>query len=29
MHPRIAALVRRQIGHLLADEEPENVVIRT
>lgn len=29
MHPRIAALVRRQIGHLLAGEEPENVVIRT
>lgn len=28
MHPRIAALVRRQIGHLLAGEEPENVVIR-
>ncbi|MFT4051052.1 MAG: 2-hydroxyacid dehydrogenase [Microbacterium sp.] len=29
MHPRVAALVRRQIGHLLAGEEPENVVIRT
>ena len=29
MHPRIAALVRRQIDHLLAGEEPENVVIRT
>ncbi|GAA3918671.1 2-hydroxyacid dehydrogenase [Microbacterium invictum] len=29
MQPRIAGLVRRQIGHLLAGEEPENVVIRT
>ncbi|MCT9002299.1 2-hydroxyacid dehydrogenase [Microbacterium memoriense] len=29
MHPRIAALVRRQIGHLLAGEEPENIVVRT
>ncbi|MFT3797804.1 2-hydroxyacid dehydrogenase [Microbacterium sp.] len=29
MHPRIAALVRRQIAHLLAGEEPENVVLRT
>lgn len=29
MHPRMAALVRRQIGHLLAGEEPENIVIRT
>ena len=29
MHPRIAALVRRQIDHLLAGEEPENIVIRT
>jgi phosphoglycerate dehydrogenase-like enzyme len=29
MEPRMAALVRRQIGHLLAGEEPENVVIRT
>ncbi len=29
MHPRVAALVRRQIGHLLAGEEPENVVIRS
>lgn len=29
MHPRVAALIRRQIGHLLAGEEPENVVIRT
>ncbi|WP_454115917.1 2-hydroxyacid dehydrogenase [Microbacterium aurum] len=29
MHPRIAALVKRQIAHLLADEEPENIVIRT
>ncbi len=27
MRPRIARLVRRQIGHLLAGEEPENVVI--
>ncbi|MGV9195467.1 2-hydroxyacid dehydrogenase [Microbacterium sp. MC2] len=29
MQPRIAALVRRQIGHLRAGREPENVVIRT
>lgn len=29
MHPRVAALVRRQIGHLLAGEEPENIVVRT
>lgn len=29
MHPRVAALVRRQIGHLLAGEAPENVVART
>lgn len=29
MHPRVAALVRRQIAHLLADETPENIVIRT
>ncbi len=29
MHPRIAALVRRQIAHLLAGEEPENIVVRT
>ncbi|MGB4779928.1 2-hydroxyacid dehydrogenase [Microbacterium sp.] len=29
MHPRIAALIRRQIRHLLAGEEPENVVVRT
>lgn len=29
MHPRVAALVRRQIDHLRAGEEPENVVIRT
>lgn len=29
MQPRIAALVRRQIGHLLAGVEPENIVIRT
>lgn len=27
MLPRIAALVQRQIGHLLAGEEPENIVI--
>ena len=27
MRPRIAKLVRRQIDHLLAGEEPENVVI--
>ncbi len=29
MQPRIAALVRRQIAHLVAGEDPENVVIRT
>jgi phosphoglycerate dehydrogenase-like enzyme len=29
MLPRMAALVRRQIEHLLADEEPENIVLRT
>ncbi|CAL4858477.1 2-hydroxyacid dehydrogenase [Microbacterium sp. MM2322] len=29
MHPRIVRLLRRQIAHLLAGEEPENVVIRT
>ena len=29
MHPRIAALVRRQIAHLLAGEELENIVVRT
>ena len=29
MLPRMAALVRRQIDHLLADEEPENIVLRT
>jgi len=29
MQPRIAALVRRQIAHLRADEEPENIVART
>lgn len=29
MLPRIASLVRRQAGHLLAGAEPENVVIRT
>lgn len=28
MRPRIAALVRRQIDHLLAGEAPENVVLR-
>ena len=28
MHPRIAALVRRQIGHLLAGEDPETSVVR-
>lgn len=27
-YPRIAALVRRQIGHLLAGEDPENIVAR-
>jgi phosphoglycerate dehydrogenase-like enzyme len=29
MRPRIARLVRRQIDHLLAGEEPENVVLRS
>ncbi|WP_292831588.1 2-hydroxyacid dehydrogenase [Microbacterium sp.] len=29
MHPRIAALIHRQIAHLRAGEEPENIVIRT
>ncbi|BDZ64892.1 hypothetical protein GCM10025877_18300 [Agromyces mangrovi Wang et al. 2018] len=29
MLPRMAALVRRQVAHLLAGEEPENVVLRT
>ena len=29
MHPRVVRLLRRQISHLLAGEEPENVVIRT
>lgn len=29
MRPRMAALIRRQIGHLLAGDEPENVVLRT
>lgn len=29
MRPRIARLVRRQIEHLLRDEEPENVVLRS
>ncbi len=29
MLPRMAALVRRQIDHLLADEEPENIVLRS
>lgn len=29
MHPRIVRLLRRQIGHVLAGEAPENVVIRT
>ncbi|ALJ22191.1 2-hydroxyacid dehydrogenase [Microbacterium sp. No. 7] len=29
MQPRVARLVRRQIEHLLAGEEPENVVLRT
>ncbi|MFX5785506.1 dihydrofolate reductase, partial [Acinetobacter baumannii] len=28
MRPRIARLVRRQIEHFLAGEEPENVVLR-
>jgi len=27
-YPRVAALVRRQLEHLLAGEEPENVVAR-
>lgn len=27
MRPRMAALLRRQIGHLVAGEEPENIVI--
>lgn len=29
MTPRLVALLRRQIAHLIAGEEPENVVIRT
>lgn len=29
MQPRMAALIRRQAAHLLAGEEPENVVLRT
>jgi len=29
MEPRMARLLRRQIGHLLAGEEPENVVLRS
>ncbi|RUR01885.1 2-hydroxyacid dehydrogenase [Labedella endophytica] len=29
MLPRMAALIRRQIGHLLAGEDPENIVLRT
>lgn len=29
MRPRIAALVTRQIRHLLRDEDPENVVLRS
>lgn len=29
MHPRLARLIRRQIDHLLAGEEPENIVLRT
>jgi phosphoglycerate dehydrogenase-like enzyme len=29
MQPRMVALVRRQIAHLLAGEDPENVVLRT
>ena len=29
MLPRMARLLRRQIEHLLADEEPENIVLRT
>lgn len=28
MHPRITALIRRQIAHLRSGEEPENIVIR-
>jgi len=29
MEPRMARLLRRQIGHLLAGEEPENIVLRS
>lgn len=29
MQPRMAALLRRQIGHLMAGEPPENVVLRS
>ena len=29
MQPRIETLIRRQIAHLLAGEEPENIVLRT
>lgn len=29
MLPRMARLLRRQVEHLLADEEPENIVLRT
>jgi phosphoglycerate dehydrogenase-like enzyme len=29
MRPRVARLVRRQIEHLLRDEEPENIVLRS
>ncbi|GAA4163149.1 2-hydroxyacid dehydrogenase [Gryllotalpicola daejeonensis] len=29
MEPRMARLLRRQLGHLLAGEEPENVVLRS
>ena len=29
MQPRIEALIRRQIAHLQAGEEPENIVLRT
>jgi phosphoglycerate dehydrogenase-like enzyme len=29
MMPRMARLLRRQIDHLLAGEEPENVVLRS
>jgi phosphoglycerate dehydrogenase-like enzyme len=29
MQPRAARLIRRQIDHLLGDEEPENVVLRS